>query len=618
MQKKTENGVLIGAIGVVFGDIGTSPLYTLKMCFQSGSIAIDEVSIISIISLIFWSLTIIITFKYIGLILRADNNGEGGTLALVSLIKRSSKNISNQTITTLGILAMAFFYGDSVITPAISVLGALEGLSVVTSKLDHVIVPLSIFLLLMLFLLQKKGTAKISHFFGPIMLLWFITIAFLGLAQIIKMPKILLALNPFYAINFLFNCKFQAFHVLGGVFLVLTGAEALYADLGHFNRSSIRISWLSLVFPALVMNYLGQGALLLMDHTAIANPFYLLVPSWAMYPVIILATISTIIASQSVISGFFSMSWQAIQLKYLPRIAVIHTSSNILGQVYLPFVNYLLLTLTVLSVLLFRSSNNLAYAYGMNITGIFIITTFLAAVLFYYRWNWSLLKTLLIFTPLLFIDASFFIASILKILDGTWFPLMIATIAFIIITTWYRGSSTLAKINTNIKVKLIDFINNIRSENVTVIPGTAVYMSKIPIIAPNAFKINIKHNKCLHKTVFFLSVIVKNVPEVLSQHRIKINTLKNDIYQLIAYYGFMETPNIDDIFKKVIESGIDIKLDEISFFLSREILIASKTHYLTRWRKRLFILLANNAMSVTDFFKIPHKRTVELCTRFRI
>lgn len=621
MSKAESNKVstfIVGTIGIVYGDIGTSPLYALKNYFLLHNLDVSSFNILGIISLIFWALVIVVSYKYIHLILRADNHGEGGILALLTLCLSIKNKPFYSIVLFLGILGTALFYGDGVITPAISVLGALEGLSVVSSVFDIYVPVLSLVLLIFLFLAQKNGSKKIGLLFGPIMIVWFSTIAILGSIQIYQSPEILLAVNPYYAYHFFTQHGIIAFLTFGAIVLVVTGAEALYADIGHFNKKSIQYSWHYFVFPALLLNYFGQGSLLLTHPEAIENPFYFLVPSWALYSVILIATLATIIASQSIISGIFSISWQAIQLGYFPRMRVIHTSSQQIGQVYVPLINYLLLLGTLSAVFIFKNSENLASIYGITITWIMLITTLLAALLSYYSWQWSLIKIIFVFAPLLIIDIIFWGSSSLKILEGGWFPLLITSIVYLIITTWRRGREALVQESDAITLNLQDFIHQITQLSSFRIPGTVIFMCRAPDKIPSTLTIHLQHNKFLHEKIIFLSIIVKEKPKVLSSQRIKIHKLEEGIYQVTAYYGFIEVPDLQAIFEQIKGSGIDLKFDDITFMLSRGVPVSSPATYLSGWREKLFIFLSHNALNATDFFKIPHERVVELGVRFKI
>ena len=613
-QKLTP--LVIGAIGVVYGDIGTSPLYTLKECFHHGHLPAEPQAIMGVLSLIFWLLVVVVSLKYMAVILRADNNGEGGILALSTLAHRSAKANHKPLIVAFGILGMALFYGDGVITPAISVLSALEGVSVATPYLNHLIVPISIGLLVALFFVQRWGTGRIGNWFGPVMIVWFLVIGFLGLIQILKTPGVLYALNPLYAVKFFALYHKFSLVLLGAIVLAVTGAEALYADIGHFDKKSIRISWFTLIWPMLILNYFGQGALLLETPAAISNPFYLLVPTWGVYPMVVLATIATIIASQSVISGVFSVTWQAIQLGYLPRMRVVHTSKHQRGQVYLPFVSYLMLFLTAGSVFVFQKSTSLAAAYGLSVTGIMFITTLLTVELSRTYWGWSWLKVSAVFGGLLLIDGILFGANLLKIIEGGWFPILIALIVYTIVTVWRKGRKALT-FDHHPQPSLAEFIHFVRLTPPARTKGVAVFMGNDPEAVPAAFYVHFKHTPVLHETVFFLSIVTKTIPKVHPAERLKIIPLAEGVYQVIAFYGFTEVPNLRYILANVYKNLPTFDIEKTTFFLTRNVPVFTKGSYLKRWREHLFIFLMHNAMNATQYFKIPHNRVVELGIRFK-
>lgn len=620
-KSETVTGLALAAIGVVYGDIGTSPLYTVAKCFGDGTILVEPMNILGIISLIFWTLTIVVSIKYISFILRADNKGEGGTLALVSLIqqtKRKRHHINLKVVGILGVLGLALFYGDGVITPAISVLGALQGMAVAHPNWQILVVPGAVVLLVILFWSQKHGSGSLGIWFGPVILVWFISIGILGIKQIFQEPGILLALNPYYAIYFIVHHGALLILALGGVVLAITGAEAMYADLGHFNRRSIRLAWFCVVFPALILNYMGQGALLLKDPNAIANPFYMMMPHALLFPMIILATLATVIASQAVISGVFSVSWQAIQLGYLPRMRVNHTSSLHFGQVVVPFMNFFMLILTVFAVIWFRNADRLASAYGIAVTGIMLITTMLTMVLAASRWRWSLVKTFAILGVFLLIDALFFSVNTIKIVEGGWFPITIAVIVWIIIDTWKKGRAALNAEVQKYGQPITEFVEEIANKHTPRVPGTAVFMSGRPAAVPNAMQIHYRHVKAVHEHLIFLSIIIEHVPKHKTRNRIRIIPLGQNVYQVIAFYGFIEVPNMHYIIEKIHEYGVPVHMSDVSFFLSRGLPVSSSSRYLEGWREYLFIFLSHNAAAATEYFKLPVQSVVELGVRFRI
>ncbi|MBW8309858.1 MAG: potassium transporter Kup [Candidatus Paracaedibacteraceae bacterium] len=609
---------LMGAMGVVFGDIGTSPLYTIKDCLSQSPYSHDFSMLMGILSLIFWSITSVVSLKYICFVLRADNNGEGGILSLLSLSMRGASDKIKKYLFGIGMIGAALFYGDAVITPAISVLSAVEGLTVVSPRFAQYIVPLAAIILIILFLIQQKGTETIGNLFGPTMTLWFSVIGILGIYQIIKTPQIIEAINPWYAYQFFHDHGPHSLAILGSVVLAITGAEALYTDLGHFGKSVIRRAWLFMVFPCLLLNYFGQGALLLTHPEAASNPFFFLVPSWATLPLVIVATIATVIASQAVISGIFSMTWQAVQLGYLPRLRVDHTSRKTIGHVFVPTMNWSLLLMALMLVILFKSSTALASAYGMAVTGIMVITTFLTSYLAFYNWGWPWWKLIPIFGIFLIIDITYFSVNLMKFTEGGWIPFVIGVFLWAIMTTWKKGKDILNnKIHQSGRT-LLNFIKNIEQDPPLRISGNAVYLSSTPDNEPLSLTINLKHNKVLHEKVVILSIITKDVPRVYHPAKILIDNLGDNIYQVVYYVGFTETPNIPNLFEKCNEFGLHLDLQDTTFFTSRGIPVISTTPHLPTWRERLFIFLAKNAMNATEFYKIPYKRVLELGIRIKL
>lgn len=609
-------GTCIAAMGVVFGDIGTSPLYALKICFSSGHFSVDPVTIFGVVSLIFWTLVLIVCMKYAGFILKADNNKEGGMLALSALL--TSKKKKKSLIFVLGLIGFSLFFGDGIITPAISVLSALEGLSVISSDLSQSIVPVAIVILLGLFLAQRKGTAKIGRFFGPIMAIWFLVLGGLGIINIIHHPMILKAINPLYMIDFFLHFGLSGFVIFGAVVLAITGAEALYADLGHFGRPVIVRTWYMLPFPGLALNYFGQGALLLENPHFISNPFYHMGPEWSVLPLTILATIATVIASQSIISGVFSVTWQAVQLGYLPRLQIVHTSTETIGQVFIPFMNQCLLLLTVLLVVLFENSDNLAEAYGFSVVSVMLITTFLTGLVSHRLWKWPIWKSVSIFGFFFTLETGFFIENVLKIFHGAWIPIVVGGIVYMIVSTWIKGRSILSdELHTGAKT-LKTLIKHLQEEKPLRVRGIGVYMTAVPHHIPKALKINLKHNQVLHEKLVMLSVLTTETPRVHRSKRLEVEYLGESVYQVIAYYGFMEIPNIHHIAEQCMEYNLEIPVAETSFFLSRGIPIASERAVMNVWQEKIFILLSRNALNAADFFKIPHNRVIEIGARVKI
>ncbi|AXI04109.1 potassium transporter Kup [Aquirhabdus parva] len=611
----------LGALGVVFGDIGTSPLYALTTCFHSdGGIPIDHANVLGILSLIFWSLMIVVSLKFAIIIMRADNKGEGGIMALLALNLHNPKfgpKMRNILI-ALGLFGAALFFGDGIITPAISVLSAVEGLSVGTSVFTPYILPITISVLIALFMIQRRGTAAVGRYFGPIMLLWFITIGLIGLNKVIEHPAILALVNPYWAIHFFVIHPMTAFITMGAIVLTITGAEALYADMGHFGRRPIQWAWFIVVLPCLVLNYAGEGVLVLQNPAAIENPFYLLVPKMLMYPMIVLATIATVIASQAVISGVFSMIRQAMQLGYLPRMTILHTSESEIGQIYIPVLNWLLLILIVILVAMFKSSASLASAYGIAVTITLFCDTLLVACLMYYAWNWSLPKMLLVAIPFLVPDLLFLTSNMLKITDGGWFPLSVGVIAFTIMMTWKRGRTlVLEKLKAG-SPPLDIFIQSV-SKHAFKVSGTAVFLTTNQNIVPNALMHNLKHNKVLHEKNILLTVVAEDVPYVDVESRVRVEQIDDHFYRLVACYGFKESLNVPH----ALEQGLALlrlpcDFMQISFFISRERILHTVGSGMAPWREKLFISMTRNTSAISDYFQIPPNRVVEIGSQIEI
>ncbi|HYM04231.1 MAG TPA: potassium transporter Kup [Stellaceae bacterium] len=613
LADKTRQGLIVGALGIVYGDIGTSPLYTVRQCFEDVKGVTPE-SVYGILSLITWALFVIVTLKYVIVIMQADNRGEGGILALTALALRSTgrDTRAHALILAAGLVGAALFYGDGVITPAISVLSAVEGLKVATPLFDPYVLPITVVLLVGLFLLQRRGTARVGGFFGPVMALWFVVIAALGLYEIIRQPNILLSLNPYYGLSFLVADPGRGFVLLGAVVLAVTGAEALYADMGHFGALPIRRAWLYFVFPALLLNYFGQGALLLRTPTALENPFYLLAPEWALYPLVVLASAATVIASQAVISGAFSMTRQAVQLGYLPRLEVRHTSEMEIGQIFVPRVNWFLLVAVVALVLGFRSSDNLGAAYGIAVTGTMSITTMLAFVYMTGVRKWNLGVAAVLFGFFLTVDVAFFAANMLKIHEGGWFPLAVAAIIYIVMSTWRRGRHVLVKERERDALPLDTFIGGLRPGRPLRVPGTAVFMTGNIRIVPNALLHNLKHNKVLHDRVILMTVLTEDIPHVGDDQRLEIRHLDQNMHTIALHYGFMDHPNIPRALAQCRAMQFHFNLLETSFFVGREKILAGDRTRFWRWRKQLFIFMSNTMLDATEFFRIPTNRVIEL------
>ena len=619
-SKSRPSTLIIGAIGVVFGDIGTSPLYALKETFAGHHpMGVEPASILGVLSLIFWTIMALVTLKYVAIIMRADNRGEGGSLALLARVTELTKN-SHATwfVTMLGIFAAALFYGDSMITPAISVLSAVEGLDVVAPQLKGYVLPITAVVLTGLFWIQRHGTGVVGRFFGPVMCAWFGILAVLGIISIWQAPAVLAALNPAYALAFLVHDPWHSFLSLGAVVLAVTGGEALYTDMGHFGKFPIRAAWFTFVLPALVLNYYGQGALLLKDPAAIQNPFYLLAPSWALIPMVVLATAATVIASQAVISGAFSVARQAVQLGYLPRMKIVHTSHMEAGQIYVPFTNWTLYIAVMALVFGFQSSSNLAAAYGIAVTGTMMIDTILVSFVVFLAWRWNPWLAAPLLGVLLLIDLAFFSANAIKLLQGGWFPIVIALASFTTLTTWRRGRRLLFKEMGNLTMPLDQFIRSIEKMPLKQVSNTAVYLTSRPEGAPSALLHNIKHNEVLHARNVLVTVLTAEVPHVAEQDRIEITDLGKTFYRVFVRYGFMEQPDIPQALEACGAKGLTFDLDKTSFFLSREVVVPKLAPPMMLWRELYFIWMLRNAQSATDFFRIPTNRVVELGTLVEI
>jgi KUP system potassium uptake protein len=613
--------LMLGAIGVVYGDIGTSPLYTMKESFLGPHpLAVDALHIFGVLSLIFWTLMMIVSFKYVGVAMRADNRGEGGSFALLSLIARNLEGRKKWTATLvmLGVAATCLFYGDAMITPAISVLSAVEGLEIVQSSLQPLVIPISIGILIALFIVQARGTAKVGNMFGPVMLIYFAALAALGVPNILRHPEIIGILNPMWAIKFFVYNPKLAFLALGSVFLCVTGAEALYADMGHFGRKAINFSWLVLVYPCLVLNYMGQGALLLGDPQAAINPFYLLAPESLRLPLVFLATIATVIASQAVISGAFSVTHQAVQLGFLPRLRTEHTSEKARGQIYIPAVNWGLMVMVMILVLGFRASSNLASAYGIAVTGTMLITSVMLGVMMIHVWRWNRILAVAATTLFLVVDGTYFASNITKIPDGGWFPLLVAAISFTVLTTWAKGRQLLRQRLSESALPLSVFIKS-AATSVHRVRGTSVFLSSSAEVVPAALLHNLKHNQVLHARVLILNVKVEEVPHVPDEKRIEVHDAGEGFYKVILHYGFMEEVDIPRDLAGIHTCGEPFNMMSTSFFLGRQKLIASKkVSGMALWREKLFALMLKSSESAMEFFKLPTNRVVELGSQLQI
>jgi KUP system potassium uptake protein len=614
----------LGALGVVYGDIGTSPLYALRECFnpEYGILPTRE-NVYGILSLIVWALLLVVTVKYIVFIMRADNRGEGGILAMLALIlqKEPGKHSRRFLMIALGLMGAALLYGDGMITPAISVLSAMEGLTVVSENFQPAVVPLSVVILVGLFVAQRFGTAKVGVIFGPVTFIWFAALAILGVKELVKDVTILTAANPFYAVRFFAHNGVAGFLVLGAVVLVVTGAEALYADMGHFGKKPIRLAWFTMVLPALLLNYFGQGALILRDPAAIENPFFLLAPRILLYPLIALATLATIIASQAMISGAFSLTQQCIQLGYSPRMTITHTSAREFGQIYIPEVNNALLVGTLLMVLGFRSSEALGAAYGIAVTGTFILATILFFVIALRRWHWPAWQAGLFFGAFLIIDLALFGASALKFLHGGWVPIAVGIGLFTLMTTWKRGRAILSERMQDISLPMDVFLDDIGANPRTRVPGTAVFMTSESLGVPVVLLHHLKHNKVLHETVIVLSIRTADVPETQRHERVGIEALGHGFFRVIATYGFMESPDVKEILQRCRDAGIAARPLDTSYYLGREQLIPRRGPWkkgglsMNVIRKKIFTVMARNARSATEYFQLPPNRVVELGTQ---
>ncbi len=613
--------LVVGAIGVVYGDIGTSPLYTLRTAFTGPyGLSLTHDNILGVLSAIVWALLIVVTLKYITLIMRADNRGEGGILALTALVSRgvADRGRLRWWLVGLGIFGAAMFYGDGMITPAITVLGAVEGLGIIAPAMHPFIVPVSVVILVLLFAIQRKGTASLGAVFGPVMLLWFIALAVLGALEIARHPAVLAALDPVYAARFAGANPGTAFVAMGAVVLAVTGTEALYADMGHFGRSPIRRAWLLLVFPALLFNYFGQGALILHDPGAIQNPFYLLAPDWGRMPLLLLATAAAIIASQAVISGAFSLTRAAIQMGYCPRLTIEHTSERTIGQIYVPFINWMLLVAIVALVLGFRTSDNLASAYGIAVTMAMLIDSILIFVVMRRIWRWPKWVAVLVTAPLLAVDLTFLASNSLKIPDGGWFPLLIGGAVFTLLTTWKRGRAILMRRLAEDAMPLDLFIQSIEASPPTRVPGTAVFLTSTADRVPHALLHNLKHNKVLHERVVFLTIVTKDIPYVAEADRVEIAPLGCEFYRMVAKYGFKDEPDVPELLEDCGRNGFAFDMMETSFFVSRETLIATVSPGMALWREKLFVSMSKNATKASEFFHVPTNRVVELGTQVEL
>jgi KUP system potassium uptake protein len=605
--------MLLGALGIVYGDIGTSPLYALRECFNGAhGIAVSENSVLGILSLVFWVLIFVISIKYMVFVLRADNHGEGGILALTALACPSRLKDASFLLFGLGIFGAALLYGDGVITPAISVLSAVEGLNLAAPVSESLVIPITVLILMVLFAFQHRGTAKIGAMFGPVMLIWFFVIAVLGIGGIIRNPQVLYALNPIYAWDFFIHHKLDAYYAMGELFLVVTGGEALYADMGHFGRSPIRRAWFVIVLPALLLNYFGQGALLLAEPGLTESPFYHLAPHWAILPLVVLACAATVIASQALISGVMSLTRQAIQLGLCPRLQIVHTSSREIGQIYLPQVNWALFVGTIMLVLTFKSSTNLAAAYGISVSATMVITTILMYVVARRLWKWNIALAIGVCGSMLIIDLVFLSANLIKIAQGGYVPLLIGGVMFTFMATWRRGRQILADRLRASVIPLPNFLAQMKASKLARVPGVAIFMVGDPNTTPPALVHNVKHNKVIHELVIILTVLTKEFPTVASAERLTFEKVDEQIYRSIVNYGFMDSPDMMEVVGRMQALGLKVDVSQITFFLGRETLIASENPGMALWREHLFSFMVRNAQRATAFFNIPVDQVIEV------
>jgi len=610
----------LGAIGIVYGDIGTSPLYALKEVFTHGHLPVAPENIYGILSIMFWTLTIIVSLKYVTLILRADNNGEGGLIAMLALASTAVKDkpALRRVLLTIGIFGTAIFFGDGVIPPAVSVLSAVEGMNVAAPGLERFVVPITLVVLTILFMVQKHGTGGIGKFFGPITALWFAVLAVLGTIHVAQNPAVLAALSPHYALGFIFNHPKLAFLALGAIILCATGAEALYADMGHFGKKPIRLAWFALVMPALVLNYFGQGAMLLRHPENINNPFFEMAPHWALYPLVVLATFATVIASQALISAAFSVTKQIIQLGYLPRLRILHTSVNETGQIYIPFVNWTLYACIVLAVVFFGSSSKLAAAYGITVTIDMLITTVMTFFVIRYAWKMSLALCLFATGFFFVIDVLFFSANVVKVIDGGWFPLLIGGVMFTLMMTWKEGRALLSERLRTDSIELEPFLDAVFSSPPTRVPGTAVFLIADAGTTPNALLHNLKHNKVLHAQNLFVTVRSHEVPWIGFEKRVELKPLGKDCWQVMLHFGFKNEPDVPEALKLLKQRGVQLDDMETSYFLSRDIVIPTIGSGMAPWREKLFASMHRNAAGVADFLSLPTNRVIEMGSKVEI
>ncbi len=610
----------LGALGVVYGDIGTSPLYAIRESFGEYGLEVARENVLGVLSLIFWSLLIVISIKYLLVVMRADNHGEGGILALTALVNVRDPTVKSGRwfLIIVGLFGTALLYGDGMITPAISVLSAVEGIQIATPVLEPYVIPISVIILIGLFSIQRHGTGAVGRIFGPVMIVWFLTLATLGLSQIVGNPGVLAAINPIHGISFFLRNGFGGFLALGSVFLVVTGSEALYADMGHFGKKPIQITWYALVFPALVLTYFGQGAFIIANPEAVRNPFYLMAPSWAIWPLVLLATFATIIASQALISGAFSLTMQAVQLGYLPRFRILHTSATEHGQVYIPAINWMLMVAAVGLVLGFRTSTALAGAYGIAVSTTMVVTTALIFVVMRERWEWATSAAIAITAGFLVADLAYFGANLYKIPDGGWFPILVAGVIFTTMTTWKKGRQLVATRMQIGRLPLKHFIDSIDDLEVPRVPGTAIYMFSRPGATPPALLANMRHNGVLHERVVVLSVLTTTEPRVPAARRTEVTHLDKRFFQVVLRFGFMEEPNVPVALTSIIRKDFEFEPDDTVWILGRETVLATELPGMLMWRERLFAVMTRNATPATRYFHLPVKSSLEIGVQVEI
>ena len=620
-KKNGLAALTLGAVGIVYGDIGTSPLYTMKEVFsEAHGLALTDENLLGVVSLIVWGLIIIVSLKYVTLVLRANNRGEGGIMALMALALSSVTKHSRWyfPVMVMGLFGATLFYGDSVITPAISVLSAVEGLSVATSAFDPYVVPLTVVILIGLYSVQAKGTAGIGKWFGPIMIVWFGSLAAMGVINIIEAPQILAALNPWHALHFLEGNELLAFISLGAVVLAFTGAEALYADMGHFGAKPIRMAWFMVAFPGLALNYLGQGALLMLNPSAVSNPFYQQLGPWSVYPLVVLSTMAAIIASQATISGTFSMTKQAIALGFLPRMKIEFTSASQIGQIYIPTVNWLQMIVVLLAVIGFGSSSNLAAAYGIAVTATMLVTTILTFFVIRYRWHYNLILCVAATGFFLVIDVAYFSSNMLKLLHGGWFPLLLGAFLFTMMLTWKRGRELVFENLQKHAIPLEDFLASLFISPPVRVPGTAIFLRGESDGVPHAMLHNLSHNKVLHERVVFLTVVMQEVPYVPEADQVRIEVLGNECYQMNVTYGFKNVPDIPAALYLAQDQGLEFEMMETSFFIARQTVVANPVRGMALWREHIFVAMSRHARGAADYYQIPSNRVIELGTKVEI